>query len=246
MKWRFILIMLLFSAVQALAADSLLKQGDRAEAEFDNTQALEFYQQAWNHDPTGWDTNLRLVRSSINVGEDAPDDQKEALFRQAMVHTDDFMTLFPDSAAPYLYTAMAYGRMAMFLGGKEKVKLSREIETSLKKCLAIEPDNARAHAILGVYYRNIADLSWVLKTFANAFLGGLPEGTMEMAKQELETALRLQPDDIYHQLEYGKTMLMMEQKQKARQALQRVMQLPVLDHRDPFYQQEAQKLLNDL
>jgi len=127
MSKRYLILILVLVAGAASGLSDLLVQGDQAEAAFDNTRALKLYQQAWNADPGAWDTNLRLVRSTINVGEDAPEDQKEKYFRKAMGLAENFASQFPDSAAPYLYVSMAYGRMALFLGGKEKVKLSREI-----------------------------------------------------------------------------------------------------------------------
>jgi len=82
--------------------------------------------------------------------------------------------------------------------------------------------------------------------FANTFFGGLPEGTFEMSKAELQLAVKLAPNDIYHELELGKTYEIMDKDAKAAEAYRKVLELPIVDHRDSFYQEEARDLLKDL
>jgi len=132
----------------------------------------------------------------------------------------------------------------MFEGGKEKVRLSRDVEKNLLMCLSIEPDNWRARAILGKYYLEIANLNWALKTVANVLLGGLPEGSLEMAEQELQRSLKLNPDYIYARLQLGRTWLSMGKDDQARAELERAIRLTPQDHMDATYQREARQLLD--
>ena len=224
---------------------AFLDTGDSLYAEFRNAEALDAYLQAYESDSTSWPVLFRVVRGYIDTGEDAPKSQKKQYFRQAMELGDRLVRLFPDSAQAHLLQAKAYGQMALFSGSREKVRLSREIKAALDRCLALDPGNFLAHAVLGVYYREIADLNWLERKIADTFLGGLPEGTLEMSLVELQTAKKLNPEHIYTRLQLGKTLLELERNQQARNELRSALNLPIRDHQDRRYQSEARRLLAD-
>jgi tetratricopeptide (TPR) repeat protein len=222
----------------------LIAEGDHLAAAWDNEAALTRYSMVFAEDSMSWEINLRMTSTSIDVAEDAADDRKHALLRDAMRLGERFTMLFPDSSQPWLQSAIAYGHLALFEGGREKVRLSRDVERNLLMCLAIEPDNWRARGILGKYYLEIANLSWALKTVANVLLGGLPEGSLEMAERELQRSLQLNPDYVYARLQLGRTWLSMGNNEQARAELERAIKLAPHDHMDATYQREARQLLD--
>ncbi len=245
---RLFLIMLLIQTATALTPEqkTLLAEGDQLSASFMNRAALTRYQELYAQDSLVWEFNLRVVKATIDVGEDARGEDKEHYLREGMRLGERFTTLYPDSIQPWLQTAIAYGHVALLEGGREKVRLSRDVERNLLNCLELDPDCWRARGVLGKYYLEVANLNWALRKFANLFLGGLPEGTNEMAERELLRARELNPNYVYARVQLGRTWLMMGKTEKAATELQDAITLPHTDHMDPTYQEEARRLLQEL
>jgi tetratricopeptide (TPR) repeat protein len=240
--WLLLSLQLTFAALSQHQQE-LISEGDHLAAAWDNESALTRYLVVFAEDSMSWEINLRMTRTSIDVAEDASGDRKQALLREGMRLGERFTMLYPDSAQPWLQTAIAYGHLALFEGGREKVRLSRDVEKNLLMCLAIEPSNWRARGILGKYYLEIASLNWALKTVCNVVLGGLPEGSLEMAERDLLHSLQLNPDYVYARLQLGRTWLAMDRDDQARAELERAIKLVPQDHMDATYQREARLLL---
>ncbi|MBL7033649.1 MAG: hypothetical protein ISR91_05830, partial [Candidatus Delongbacteria bacterium] len=209
-----LLVLQVAGATLTSEQQSLLAEGDLLAASWDNRGALARYAMVFAADSVGWEINLRMVSSSINVAEDAVGPDKELLLQEAMRLGERFTIMFPDSAQPWLQTAIAYGHVALLKGGREKVRLSRDVERNLLNCLEIEPENWRARGILGKYYMEVANLNWALKAVAEVLLGGLPDGTFEMAQRELLESLELNPDYVYARLQLGRTWLLMGKQEQ--------------------------------
>jgi hypothetical protein len=101
--------------------------------------------------------------------------------------------------------------------------------------------------MLGRWHRKLANLSWVEKTFANMFLGGVPkEASNENAAKSFRKAIEIKPTHINHHLELGITYTFMKLKQMAREEFQKCLDLPKSDSDDDKYKQDAQKYLDDM
>ena len=70
--------------------------------------------------------------------------------------------------------------------------------------------------MLGIYYREVANLNWFLKNFAKAFFGGLPDGSNEDSEEALLKAIELVPTDIITYYELARTYEKMKKKDKER------------------------------
>ena len=235
------------SAFVALCAPSALAQtaivyiqaGDNLRAKYDNNGAMEQYRKAVEQNPGSVVARTRLSQALVDIGEDLDSNESEKCYTEAMALAKEVVENNPSLAEGRYQLALATGRLALFRGGKEKVRLSREVEQHGVKALELDPNHSRARILMGVYYREIANLSWALKMFANTFFGGLPEGTNEDAVRELKEAIRLDPSSIRARFEMGKTFEVMGDKKSAAEESSAAMGMSPTDHLDARYIAES-------
>ena len=247
MSRQFLILTLLlgiFPAGLVASPADLAAEAERVYAAFDNSKALEIYQQIYRIAPEYPNILFRMVRSHVDGGEalaDKGDDSAKRHYERALHYAKLALEQFPDDAEAHVLMATALGRMALFSGGKQKVRYSRQVKEHLDRALELDPDSAQAHVVMGAYHREVATLNWFLRKFAVKLFGGLPKVSLEDSLKHTRRALELRPDWIYAYLSLGETYWEMGQKAKARGAGPRALELPLTDHRDRIYQAEASK-----
>ncbi len=243
-----VLLLVSISTVPAQADEfaDLIKQGDEYYAKFDNKNALASYEKAYAINPSSYEALMKVTRAYIDLGEDLDNKESEGLYLQAVDHAELMVKKEPEKAEPYFYAAAAYGKLALFRGGKEKVKLSGFVEKNVKKAIELDPQYEKPYTTLGIYYREVANLNWFLKAFANTFFGGELKGTNEDAEKFLLKAIKMDPTRIYPRFALAKTYKIMRKKDKEIEQLEKVLELPVTDHEDPKKKDEARKRLEKL
>ena len=239
---------LLFCPSQLPAQDvqTFLQQGDEYYEQLDNAKALAEYEKASQLAPDDFDVLMRLTRSCNNVGEDIDSDDSKPYFERAVAYAETMLEKYPDKAETHYFLSVSYGNLAMFTGGKTKVKLSRNVKEHAEKAIELDPDHAESHVVLGIYYREIANLNRFLKAFAKIFFGGLPGGSNEDAEQSFLKALELEPGYINAHFQLAKTYEKMKDKDKAIAQYEQVLELPIRDHQDQAIKTKAQKRLDEI
>ena len=84
----------------------------------------------------------------------------------------------------------------MFTGDKEKIKLANLVKDNAEKSLKMDPDNYISYIILGIYNREIGNLNFFERFFANIFFGDVPEGSFEESIAMFNKALKIMPETI--------------------------------------------------
>ncbi|GAK60056.1 hypothetical protein U27_07044 [Candidatus Vecturithrix granuli] len=242
------LLGLLICSVQLVAQDvqTLLQQGDAYYEQLDNAKALVEYEKAYQLAPDDFGVLMRLTRSCNNVGEDIDSDDSKPYFERAVEYAETMLEKYPDKAETHYFLSVSYGNLAMFTGGKTKVKLSRNVKEHAEKAIRLDPNHAESHVVLGIYYREIANLNRVLKAFAKVFFGGLPGGSNEDAERSFLKALELKPDYINAHFQLAKTYEKMKDKDKAIAQYEQVLELPIHDHQDQAIKTKAEKQLSEI
>ncbi len=240
---------LLALTVQAADYANLISTCDEAAA-FECERSLKFAEMAHQLEPDNFESQWRLCRSQIDAGEMAQDadeeDKAEAAYALALASTEAMVLAFPEESVAHYYRALALGRRAIFAGGDEKVKLSQEIEKHALKAIELDPENARAHGLIGRYYREMAHLSWIKRTLAETLFGELPEGGDDLSLNHLKKATELKSDWIFAWVELGETHEVMGEELAAKKALETALSLGSADHRDPLLLEQARDRLADL
>ncbi len=230
--------------------DNYIMEGDEYFSSFDNHSALNSYLDAYKLDPDSYAVLYRLARSYNDLGEEYYEyrkkDSSEIMIKKAIEFSEKLKNHYPDSAASYAYLAMSYGNQALYEGGKGKIKLAHKIEENAKKSLNINPSQYLSYIILGIYYRQIADLSWFERIFANTFFGDVPEGTFNQSVEMFKKALDVKPGTIVASYQLALTYGLMGQKEKEKKLLQELLTYPQKNFRDKFAIRKAKKRLKDL
>ena len=250
--WIVMVIFFVFAAPLG-AEDSrpvgdLVSAGNAAFQRFDNQAAMESYQKALEMDPQCYEAAWKLARAYIDLGEKLTDkEQRKEYYLKAHEMAKKAVEIKPGAAKGHLYLSISLGRVALDAGGKEKVKLSKEIKSEVDKTLSIDPNDDIAWHVLALWNRNISTLSWIEKQFAKIFLGGVPkEASVEKAVECLRKAIQLNNGHINHHLELGITYEVLDKKDLAIKEYEKVLELPISDADDEDYKAKAEKNLKEL
>lgn len=166
--------------------------------------ALARYEVALQSDSGRADILWRLARLYLCLGDITPDSSREAYYRKAEQFAR--LTIAADStvAEGHTWLAASLGSMAMEGGAKRKVRLAREIKHELDAAIGLNTNDDVARSLLGSFYRALGNISWIERSLANIFLGGLPSGGFEDAERELLAAIRIAPNEFRHHYELGR------------------------------------------
>ena len=236
-----IVVTLLALTLGVAAADvqELLATGDRHRAKFDNLKAFECYEEAHELEPKNVEALLRLTQAYNDVGEDLDSKESERYFELAVEHAEELRSSAPDRAQTFYLLSISYGNLALFRGGRAKVRLSRTLEADARRAVELDPEYATPYAVLGAYYREVAILPWLLRALAEHVLGGLPSGSLEASERMCFKALECNPASVYAHFQLALTYKAMEREREAVDYFEKVRQLPMTDHRDHWLRQEA-------
>jgi tetratricopeptide (TPR) repeat protein len=237
------------STILALDYNYYIEQGDKYYSKFDNLDAIREYEKAYQLSPNGFDVLSKLANAYNDYGEDLKDsnsDGAETYFKDAIKYAEILKNKYPTRVESYFLVASAYGNLALYKGGRDKVTLARNLEKYAKKAIEIDPNFAPAYVILGIYYRETATLNVIQKTFATAFLGGLPRGSLNDSRRALLKAEELSPQSIYTHFELAETYEKLNEQDKAIVEYRKVLELPLSDHQDKMKKQKAENRIRNL
>ncbi len=231
---------------QAAAA---IREGDAHARRLDEEGALAAYQRALALEPGSFEAREKLTQAAIDRGYELVlhrSGQAEAYFRRAIAQAQALKRQFPQRAPSYFYLAAAYGSLALFQGGKQKVATGKVVERYARQAIALDPRYPRAYVALGVFYREVATLSWIERAFANAFLGGLPKTSLADAERLLEKGLALDPTSIYARFQLALTYAKDGRRAKAIAQLRAITRLGPRNPLEAQYKRQAQSELGQI
>ena len=250
------IIYLVFHFILAAAfykpgADSdYIHEGDVYHEKFDNINAVKYYEMAFKNSPGSYQVISKLTLAYDDAGEEMFElnkhDATEGYIDKAVTAAELLQNKYPDSALSYTYLALSYGNLAMFKGGREKIKYALKVKLNAEKAMKMDSGDVFPYIILGIYNREAASLNWFEKLFAKSFLGGVPEGTYEESILMFKKALALDNNLIAAYYNLSKTYDKLGDMKNEINCLNKVMQLPVRNFRDKYSKIKAAKKLVEL
>jgi predicted Zn-dependent protease len=253
MSFRYLAILaLLLSAPAAFAQDSAaarVADGDRAYDQLEVATALAEYEAAVAADSMHYEALWKASRSAVDLAEYETDaDKKRALFEQAEGLARRAVAADSNDAEGHFAMARALGRVALTKGARERVKYGVQVRVSALRALELHPDHPGALHVLGRWNAEVMRLSGITRFFARNLLGGkiLGEASWANARQYMERAVEVDPDRLVHRLGLAEIYLDIDEDEKAREQLTRVIDGTVRDFNDPHYQREAATRLSNL
>ncbi len=238
----------------AQTAAEHIAAGDSAHAALRPDGALSHYQAAIAADSTDYEALWKAARAVADVAKqiegdsDADKRRRDSLYTVGRGYAEAAVRARPDGAEGHFVVAMVLGRLSRTKGSKERVRFAKIIYDAATRAVALDSTHDGASHVLGAWHAEVKRLSGIQRFFAKTLFGG---GFMGLAKWEeavrnLETAVALNPQNIYHRLELAEVYADLEQYSKARDQLTVIATLPIGDVMDHRYKEEAVLFLEEI
>jgi tetratricopeptide (TPR) repeat protein len=213
--------------VVPVSLPSSLERGDQEFARINYPLAGAIYDSVLTTSTDSVEALWRLARVYICMADVAPQDQKLDLYRQAEVFAERCILSDSMKSEGHTWRAAALGNIAMFEGGKTKIKLCYTIKQELDCSITLNPNDDIAYSILGSFYMALGNVSWIERQLAAIFLGSLPVGGYDESESALKKAIALSPGVIRHHFELGELYMEQDRSREALEEFRRVVALPV-------------------
>ncbi len=228
-----------------LSAGDIVAQADSAYRAFNYSLAIKLYETLDDNAKTA-EICIKLADAYFYGGYELPASQQEAMYLKAKATLELGLKKSPSNPEIYARLGQVTGQLALFRGGKEKVKLGLEIKHYADTALALDSSNAIANAVLGIWHFELAGLGFIERTFAKLFFGAVPEGSYEQAAHYLAKAVAQSPHVIYYRNAYAKVLLKLGRKAEAKAQLETALKLPFIVASDKQNQRESHLLLSNI
>jgi tetratricopeptide (TPR) repeat protein len=246
---RYCFCLLLVLSVHGLAQDAptLLREADRLEHSFRETDALQKYREVLKQQPNNLTALCRSSDLSSRIGHRQSNKKVQADYYKAARHyAETALKVNPQSPEANFVMAVAMGRMAMLTSGKEKIKYVNDIRRYAENTLKYDPNNFKAFHVLGKWHYEVSNLSSFERTMARLLFGGLPSASLQDAIRYYEKSRSLQPDFSINYLELAKAYHRNDEKKKAIDLLTRLQSMPNRIEDDIRIKKEGKELLEEI
>jgi tetratricopeptide (TPR) repeat protein len=257
-----------------LAAQSTLSEqialGDSARAALHSGEALRHYQAAVEEvqhavgtqieniagvhptNPLYCEALWKAAREISDVAKqllgDSLKQRRDSLYSVGRTWAEDAIQADSSVANAHFSLALVLGRLSRTRGGKERVRFGKIIYDETVRTIQMDPKHDGAYHILGMWNAEVKRLSGFTRFAAKTFLGAgfMSRASWDSAVADMERAVQLNPQHVYHRLELASVYLDVDQPAKAKEQLQAIAALPDGDPMDPYYKRLAAAALADL
>jgi tetratricopeptide (TPR) repeat protein len=201
------------SYCQSLA--QLITQAQQFENTLQEEKALDTYKKIITLEPKN---ALAYQRGSFvagNIGERSTGEQKKQLYILSKQYAEKALVFAPKEAFTYYVGGVILGRYALEGSPKQKVAASRSLRSCADKAVALDPNSAYCLHLLGRYHLEVSRLSFIERTAANKFLGGLPSGDIQTAITYMSKAYGIDKNFIMNAYNLAQAYEATNQKEKA-------------------------------
>lgn len=228
----------------AADADALVRAALAAEAKVDCESALKLFLEADAVRPDDAFILQKIARQYSDLVEDQPGIAGKKHYAQtALDYARRATALNPTDAVNVLSVAICHGKLALCSDTREKVRYSRLVREEAERALALDPNYAWAHHVLGRWHYEVASLGATSKFFVGLLYGGLPAASLDDGIRHLQRATELEPGELTHWLELGFAYAAAGQPDLARRQWERGLAMPTRSTPDEPAKQRARAAL---
>lgn len=233
--------------VPAQSAQEFITRGDRADATFHASEALENYLPAEKLQPGNASLLVRIARQYRYLMSDAASpDEKLKLGGMALAYGKLAAERGPGDSDAQLSQAITYGKMLPFQGKRAQVDAVPLIKNSVDKALLLDPGNDTAWHVLGRWHLTLANVTGLKRALGGVLYGELPHSTHADAIACFKQAIALNPRRPRHFIEMGRAYAQMGQPQPAREFIEKGLAMPDVERDDPEIKRLGREVLAKL
>jgi tetratricopeptide (TPR) repeat protein len=170
-------------------------------------------------------------------------EKKIAYFKSAKKYAEQALRINANSSEANFVMAIAIGRMALVLSGREKIAAVDEIKKYAQLSIKCDPTNYKPYHVLARWHYEVSDLSVFERAVARLFYGGVPPASLKEAIYNYEKCRSLVPDLKVNYLELAKCYHRNDEPKKALDMLNKAITMPDKIQDDKRVKQEAMELL---
>jgi tetratricopeptide (TPR) repeat protein len=238
-----------YRVAAAQTAAEHVAMGDHADSAMDSPTALKHYEEALAVDSLDYDALWKAARECVDLGEFAPDKQtRNDFYLKGEAYGRRAVGVNPNDAWGHFQLARALGRRALTLGVRDRIKYAKDVRAEALAALKVEPNNAGALHVMGVWNAEIMRLNGFNRFIAKNFLGGdvFGEASWDKAEDYMEKSVAAEPGRLVHYLDQGKIYRDSGDKAKAKEAFEKVINGVANHYNDSHYKDEAKAALKEL
>jgi len=235
-------------AAQTTAA-SEIRIADSLPAALHPGEALRHYRAALTLDSTNYEALWKAARAAVDSAKQLDGDTlkglRDSLYVEARALAERAVRANPNGAQGHSMIAQALGRLSRTRGGKERVRFAEIIYNEAERAIALDSTDDVAYHVLGAWHAEVKRLSGFTRFFAKRLFGAgfLDQASWDAAQRNLERAVALKPQNIFHHLELAEIYIDVGKYSRARDQLRIIHELPIADVLDHKHQARAAALL---
>ena len=224
-----------------------MSTGDKYFEQSDFLKSIDIYEALLKEDPQNYDLLWRLSRAYSKQGNlmKKKSDRKR-YYRQAYDYAESAVKTDAQGVDGVIYLAESAGKLSKVEKAEDKVRLSKVIKDSAEKAIRLDPNRFKPYFILGVWHLNVETAGWLEKQFAEAFLGGLEDSSLEEAEKNLKKSIELNQDFIESHYQLALLYKELDEEESAVENLERALQCTVDTVKKEEIRKKTEKLLKRL
>jgi len=198
-------------------------------------------------DSTDEGASWRAARAALALGLLANEESVQVeWYRRSEAHAARVVALDSLHVEGLYLLAAAEGRRALQESPRVIAQLAQEVWTLARRVLALEPDHAGAHNILGKVNFEVMTLGRVKRFIAQLLVGdndALDSASWEETERHQLASVAEAPFMVLFRYELARTYLHLERPAEAEVQLREILTLPVRHPPDAMWQEDARHLL---
>jgi hypothetical protein len=242
------------SARAALHSDDALRHYQAAVEEIQRSVGTQLQEIAQVHPPNPlycealWKAAREISDVAKQLLGDSLKQRRDSLYSVGRTWAEAAIRADSSVANAHFSLALVLGRLSRTRGGKERVRFGKIIYDETVHTIQMDPRHDGAYHILGMWNAEVKRLSGFTRFAAKTFLGAgfMSRASWDSAVANMERAVQLNPQHVYHRLELASVYLDVDQPAKAKEQLQAIAGLPDGDPMDPYYKRLAAAALADI
>ncbi|XP_003475743.1 regulator of microtubule dynamics protein 3 [Cavia porcellus] len=148
-----------------------------------------------------------------------------------------------ESAESHQWYAVLCGQVAENEGIQKRIQIGFSFKEHVDKAIALQPENPKAHFLLGRWCYQVSHLGWLEGKTATALFKSIPSATVQDALQSFLKAEELQPGFSKAGRVYiSKCYRELGKNSEARRWMKLALELPDVTNEDSAFQKELEEL----